>query len=142
MQAKNEIGPAEEQDTPTVLVAEDEVLLRMTLSDHLRMAGFHVLEAANGDEARKIVGAMGGVDVVISDVHMPAQNEGIELAKWIGLHYPRIPVILTSGSPGVAKTIRETRFENVTDFLVKPYAEGEMERLARLRLTARDTSPK
>lgn len=142
MQANKEIGPAEEQDTPTVLVAEDEVLLRMTLSDHLRNAGFHVLEAANGDEARKIVGAMGGVDIVISDVHMPQPNEGFELAKWVGQHYPRIPVILASGSAGAARTMRETPLANVTDFVVKPYSESEIERLARVRLSARDASPK
>jgi CheY-like chemotaxis protein len=142
MQANKEIGPAEEQDTPTVLVAEDEVLLRMTLSDHLRTAGFHVLEAANGEEARKIVGAMGGVDILISDVHMPQSNEGFELAKWVGQHYPRIPVILASGSPGAARTMREASLANVTDFVVKPYSETEMERLARVRLSARDASPK
>src|SRR5690348_10343598 len=82
MQATNNIGPAIGEDAVIALVAEDEVLLRMTLCEHLRERGFQVLEAANGDEARLIMAAADRVDVVISDIHMSRQGEGFELAMW------------------------------------------------------------
>lgn len=141
MQANNTLGPAEQHDAKTLVVAEDEVLLRMALSEYLRDVGFHVLEAANGDEARKIVGAVGGVDLVISDVHMETKEEGIVLARWLGEHYPEIPVILTSGSKDVAASPALAALKDVT-FVPKPYSERQMERLARGQLAARDTSSK
>lgn len=141
MQANNQPGAAERRDATTLVVAEDEVLLRMALSEYLRDAGFHVLEAANGDEARKIVGAVGGVDLVISDVHMETKEEGIALARWLSEHYPEIPVILTSGSRDAASSPALAALKGVT-FVPKPYSERQMERLARGQLAARDTSSK
>ena len=140
MHATNEISPEENIEAHIVLVAEDEVILRMTLSDHLRDTGFHVLEAANAEEARKIMHAMTRVDLVISDVHMASEAEGIELAFWLGEHYPEVPVILTSGSSRVAASAAWKTAPNVTDFVPKPYVELEMERLARLRIAQPDSS--
>lgn len=142
MQATNEIAPEGESDSITVLVAEDEVLLRMMISDHLRSSGFNVLEAANGDEARKIIGAVEHVDVVVSDVHMSTRTEGIELARWLGQHYSETPVILTSGSSGIAAAGAWKTSPNVTDFVPKPYGVDNMERLVRLRATSRGASSK
>lgn len=143
MQANNTLGPAEQDEPPTALVADDEVLVRMSLAERLREVGFHVLEAANGEEGRKIAGVMGGaIDVVISDVHMTTQGEGLEFARWMGEHYPGIPVILTSGDRTVSLSPVLAECRNVTDFVQKPYAEWQMERLARQRLAGRDASGK
>ena len=134
MQAKNDIGPARQPHAPIALVAEDEVLLRLALAEHLRGAGFQVLEAANGLEAQLIMAAADRVDVVISDVHMAQPGEGIELALWFAVNHPQVPVILTSGSRGVAQSPVLAQCSNVTDFVPKPYAREELERLARARL--------
>lgn len=142
MQATNEIRPEGDNDTATILVAEDEVILRMMLSDHLRANKFHVLEAANGAEARKIVVSVEHVDAVISDVHMAEEGEGILLARWMDEHYPGIPVILTSGSHGVARARDWESSANVKDFVPKPYSVEAMERLVRTRIASRDISPK
>lgn len=141
MQATSDIGPADRQDAPSALVAEDDVLLRLALCDHLRDAGFHVLEAANGDEAREIMGAPVRVDIVISDVHMARDGEGLELAQWLGVNYPDIPMILTSGSQGVAESPTLAACRNAV-FVPKPYVQSEMERLARARLRSRGVSCK
>lgn len=141
MQANTTIGPADRQDAPTALVAEDDVLLRLALAEYLRDAGFHVLEAANGEEARRIIDASMRVDVLISDVHMAQPHEGIDLAQWIGLNHPGIPVILTSGSRGVAESPALAACGNAV-FVPKPYAERQMERLARSRIRERGASSK
>lgn len=142
MQATNEISPEGDNDTATILVAEDEVILRMNLCDHLRAQHFHVLEAANGAEARKIIVSVEHVDAVISDVHMAEEGEGIALARWLGEHYARIPVILTSGSQGVARARAWETSVNVTDFVPKPYSLETVERLVRTRIASRDISSK
>jgi DNA-binding NtrC family response regulator len=134
MQAKNDIGPEGQPHAPIALVAEDEVLLRLALAEHLREAGFHVLEAANGLEAQLIMAAADRVDVVISDVHMAQPGEGLELAMWIAANHPDIPVILTSGSQSVARSPVLVQCSSVTDFVPKPYSREELERLARARL--------
>lgn len=142
MHATNEVVPEGEIGSLTVLLAEDEVLLRMMISDHMRSSGFNVLECANGDEARKVLGAVGHVDVVVSDIHMLSPTDGLELAAWLGRHYPSIPVILASGSPTIQANKGWKSLPNVTDFVPKPYALERIETLARTRAAGRDASPK
>ncbi len=142
MHATHEIAPEGKSASLTILVAEDEVLLRLMISDHLRECGFNVLEAANGDEARKIMGAIESVDVVVSDVHMSTPAEGLELAGWLGQHHPALPVILTSGSAGIAARAAWKAHANITDFVPKPYNVAHMEHLVRTRAAARDSSSK
>lgn len=142
MQATNEIAPEGKSASLTVLVAEDEVLLRMMISDHLRDSGFNVLEAANGVEARKIIDAVDHLDVVLSDVHMSTPAEGLELARWLGENHPSLPVILTSGSPSIAAGAAWKAHANITDFVPKPYVIETMARLVRSRAEARGASSK
>jgi DNA-binding NtrC family response regulator len=73
---------------------------------------------------------------------MAEEGEGIVLARWLGEHYPRIPVLLTSGSQGVARARAWETSANVTDFVPKPYSLGTIERLIRTRIASRDISPK
>jgi DNA-binding NtrC family response regulator len=140
MQATSEIVPEGEVNQITVLLAEDEVLLRLMISEHLRAAGFNVLEAANGEEARRIAGAVDRVDVVLSDVHMATPAEGLELARWLGEHHPGTPVILTSGSRTVSADGAWRTLANVTDFVPKPYVAEHVERLVRTRAGMRGAS--
>ena len=51
------------QATPTVLVVEDEVLIRMATADYLRGCGYRVVEAGSGDEAVAVLKTDIGVDV-------------------------------------------------------------------------------
>lgn len=82
---------------PTVLVVEDEMLIRLHVADHLRDCGFEVLEAADGSTAIEILQAEHRVDVVFTDVTLPGQPDGLGLARWIRSRRPRLPVLLTSG---------------------------------------------
>jgi CheY-like chemotaxis protein len=55
----------------TVLIVEDELLIRLDLADHLRSAGLTVVEASTGDEALTVLKANDAVDLVVSDIRMP-----------------------------------------------------------------------
>jgi CheY-like chemotaxis protein len=60
-----------------VLVVEDEILVRLTIADHLRGAGYEVVEAANATEAIAVFASGELVDVVFTDVQMPGAWTGL-----------------------------------------------------------------
>jgi CheY-like chemotaxis protein len=69
----------------TVLLVEDEVLIRLGVAEHLREAGFNVVEAATATEAREIMLAGVAIDLVFSDINMPGELDGVGLAKWLSV---------------------------------------------------------
>jgi two-component system cell cycle sensor histidine kinase/response regulator CckA len=77
----------------TILVVEDESMLRTTIADFLQKSGYTVWEAADAFEALKIDTAP---DVVVSDVRMPGIT-GQELALRLRERFPAISIILMSG---------------------------------------------
>lgn len=81
----------------TILIVEDEVLIRLELADYLRECGYQVLEAVNADEALDVLRCDRKIDLVFSDVHMPGSMDGFGLARWIRANRTGIEVILTSG---------------------------------------------
>jgi CheY-like chemotaxis protein len=102
----------------TVLVVEDEVVLRMAVCAHLRDAGFVVVEAVDADEAVELLSANRSIQLVFSDVMMPGTMDGEALAAWISGRYPEVPVLLASG---VAQ-------RGQLPFIGKPYSFLELQR--------------
>lgn len=84
--------------TPKViLVVEDEVLIRLHVADYFRDAGFEVLEATDGVRALELLESDASIDLVFTDITLPGDIDGFELAQWIRTQKPETPVILTSG---------------------------------------------
>src|ERR1700760_3715059 len=120
MSLSRESDPLEHQDTPTVLVVEDEVMVRMPIAEYLRDCGYNVVEACDADEAIAAVAESGPVNLVFSDVRMPGRMDGFGLAEWFRANYPDVPVLLTSGyntSRGVARNMPGVRL------IEKPYSQ-------------------
>ncbi len=103
------------QRAPSILVVEDEAVIRAILSDELRMAGLTVAEAACADEALSYLATDGMVDLIFTDIQMPGSMSGLELARRLRKQNPSLPIIITSGNagPGVA--------DGVGLFVAKPY---------------------
>ena len=113
----------------TLLVVDDEVLIRLTIADHLRDCGFHVIEAANGEEAVRVLEAGEPVDLVFSDVQMPGSIDGFALARWVRQNRPGMPVLLTSGYVRSA----EIAHDLCEEIVEKPYDPDDLAgRLRRL----------
>ncbi len=111
--------PDPKERTPTILVVDDEVLIRMAISDFLQECGFKVLEASNADEAIVMIQSHQSVlDLVFSDIRMPGEMDGFGLSKWIRQN-TKIPVILTSGDAKKSDAAHELCAEE--PFLAKPY---------------------
>ncbi len=90
-----------EQCARTILVVEDEELIRLFLTDFLLDCGYNVLEAGNVTQAKALL-ADKQVDLVFSDVNMPGTETGFDLAKWVCRRHPGTKVLLTSGFPQTA----------------------------------------
>lgn len=122
----------------TVLIVEDELLIRMVLADTLADEGYDVVEAGNVLEAVAILGQR-KVDAVVTDVDMPGGLSGLDLARMISTTHLNVPVIVASGRH------RPTSEEMPGDaiFIPKPYRAdtiaaivGEMTAGVERRLTA------
>jgi CheY-like chemotaxis protein len=105
--------------TPTILVVEDEILIRFVISDYLQHCGFRVHVAGDAEEAIQILQAADPIDVVFSDVVMPGEMDGFGLAQWIRKNRPGLPIILTSADAKKAMAAKEL-CEN-EPFFAKPY---------------------
>ena len=99
----------------TILIVEDEALLRMDLADEFAEAGFSVLEAGTADEALMLVESGAPVDLVLSDIQMPGAIDGLGLYRTLVQRFPWIVVVLTSAHASCA--VREN-----LPFIPKPYA--------------------
>lgn len=89
---------ADQAPMTTILVVEDEALIRMASAEGLREYGFRVLEAASAPEAIMMLKADPAIDIIFSDVHMPGDMDGIGLAHWVREHAPDMKIVLTSGT--------------------------------------------
>jgi len=105
----------------TVLVVEDERLLRGMVSRTLRRLGYRVLEAANGVEARRLWAAEGpSVDLLLTDMVMPERISGIDLARELRATKPSLPVVVMSG---YSAELTDGEADDVL-FLGKPFTIG------------------
>lgn len=82
---------------PTILVVEDEALLRLVIADELRDAGFAVVEANDGGEAIDVLTKQLPVDLLFTDIRMPGDLSGWDLAEQARDLRPNIPVIYATG---------------------------------------------
>lgn len=86
---------------PVILVVEDEPDERFLAAELLEEKGFEVIEAETAERALDILRERGErIDVVFSDVRTPGTIGGFELARIIGVTWPRIRLLLTSGDAG------------------------------------------
>ena len=100
-----------------IIIIEDDVDVREFLSTFLKEKGYHIIEAENGAEAKKIIAGK-QPDLVISDLLLPGEH-GLEVIKFIKDNY-FLPVIAVSGiysENEIAKDIEELYID---EFIKKP----------------------
>jgi two-component system, response regulator PdtaR len=107
-----------------VLVVEDEVFIRLDVSEALRAAGFEVIEAESADNAFSLIEAREPLDVVFTDIQLPGMLDGLALANMIRAAHPLLPVVITSGN-----TAKRTEASRIGKFVPKPYQIGDVVKL-------------
>jgi len=78
-----------------ILVVEKDVLIRLEISNHLREAGFVVVEAASADDAWAFMTAEGVVDLVFTEIATPGVLDGLALAQLASARFMALPLLLT-----------------------------------------------
>ena len=116
--------------TETVLIVEDEGILRNLCVQILEQLGYMVLQARNGTEAiAKVQGYGDRIDLLLTDVVMPGMNGG-ELATQLVLHNPEMKVLFTSGYTEDVISHHGALAEGVS-FIGKPYRSAALARKIR-----------
>lgn len=81
----------------TLLLIDDEAMVREVLAEHLRDRGYRVLEADSGPAALRVIQTGARIDVLISDVGLPGGMDGRQVAEVALKRQPDLPVILITG---------------------------------------------
>jgi CheY-like chemotaxis protein len=106
---------------PTVLVVEDDSLIRLVVSDTLREEGFVVLEAADADEALSVLKMNGPLPLLLTDIRMPGSMDGVGLARTVRYQRPDMKIVFLSSHPSDPTILRWG-----DAFISKPYRVGEL----------------
>jgi len=114
----------------TILVVEDDRLVREYVLTQLHSLGYATLDAANGAEALAIVEAGRPFDLLFTDVIMPGAMNGRQLAEEILRRRPGSKVLYTSGYTENA-IIHHGRLDSDVLLLAKPYRKSDMARMIR-----------
>ncbi len=114
-----------EEDMPfgngeLVLVVEDEDMLREATLKRLEALGYAVLEAASAESALELLAEGEPVDLVFSDVVMPGDMTGFDLADEVQRSFPEVAILLTSGYISGSKRSKDSDASH-PELLNKPY---------------------
>ncbi len=82
---------------PTILVVEDEPIVRMGITEHLLDEGFNVLEAANAASAITSLSTHDDIKLVFTDIDLGAGMDGLELCEAVQKRWPPVEIFVTSG---------------------------------------------
>jgi len=128
--------PAPISDAETVLVVDDDMQIRELIKSVLERESYHVLEAADGQEALDVAGAYAApIHLIVSDVNMPHMN-GWKLLEQLRGWYPSIRFLMMSGYPQRESSMAELA-GTPTAFLAKPFAPSELSDAVRALLDRR-----
>jgi DNA-binding NtrC family response regulator len=123
----------------TVVVLEPDILARATIAEYLRGCGYKVIESVSAAEVITVLDAAVPVHVILTEVRLTSELEGLDLAKHVRQKHPGIDVILTVGIANAAEKAGELCNEAP---LEKPYNPQELvKRIQRLREQRRTALP-
>ena len=106
----------------TVLVVEDEPLIRSHLAGMLEGQGCKTVEASNAAEAIAILERNSAITVVFTDIQMPGTMDGIALAQYVRKRWPPTIIVVSSGKAQAAADVLR---EDIT-FVAKPYEDRHL----------------
>ncbi|MFO1424591.1 MAG: PAS domain S-box protein [Candidatus Competibacteraceae bacterium] len=117
------LTPAEGAET--ILVVEDETRVRRLACRYLRDLGYPVLEAADAQEAIAILETEPDIQAVFSDIVMPGDLNGYDLANWLATHRPTVKCLLATGRHEQARVV-STDAPPPIPVLTKPYSKKQL----------------
>lgn len=118
--------------SPKILVVEDEGIVAFNLQQRLQQLGYRVIGPAESDEDSLALVARERPDLVLMDIHIKGELDGIELASLLGRDY-QLPIIyLTAYSEDA--TLERARRTRPYGYLIKPFSERELHATVQMAL--------
>jgi CheY-like chemotaxis protein len=124
---------ARARTAPTVLIVEDDALTRTLLQTYVTRAGYHPVAASCSREGLAVLERDRTIALVLSDIHLPAKQEGISFIRAVARRWPEIPLAAVTGYPD---DLAELHGRPECPFLVlaKPVQAQQIETVLRLVL--------
>ena len=119
----------------TVLVVEDDTLVRRYVMTQIESLGYTTLEAANASEALHFIDEVPAIDLLFTDVIMPGMMNGRQLVDEALKRRPGLKTLFTSGYTENA-IVHHGRLDSGVLLLAKPYRKSELARMIRLALAS------
>jgi DNA-binding NtrC family response regulator len=124
----------------TVLIVDDEFLIRLALSNFLQECGFNTLEATSAERAIAVLETLDiTIDVVLTDIRMPGEMNGFGLARWMRANRPGLPVFLMSGDAQKVDVAPELCEKH--DIISKPFDFQSVVRHVKAAIEASKEAP-
>lgn len=123
---------AESSSRIVILVVEDEPFVRMIAVDILIEHGMIVFEAGCVEEALKVIQAEGRIDLLFTDINMPGDLDGLDLAEIAHRQQPDLELIVTSGGMNMT----DDKIPDHGVFIPKPYDTRALTQLVKAKLSA------
>jgi heterodisulfide reductase subunit A len=112
----------------TILVVDDEPIVRESIRDWLKEAGYNVMTAETGEEAIKLL-EKHDISILVIDVRLPGRT-GISVLKDVKARKPQIKSIVITAYPS-EELSEEAKKQGAVDYLVKPINPDDLEVLIR-----------
>ncbi len=123
--------PTAGQLVPTILVVDDEAIIRQQLERLYVANGFKVAVCASGEDALKRLEAE-DIDLIITDIRLPGMS-GIELTKRVHELYADVPVIVITGYGDIGTAVEVLKL-GASDYIVKPFTAATIQESTRVVL--------
>ncbi|WP_407118572.1 PAS domain S-box protein [Bradyrhizobium sp. LMG 9283] len=118
-----------------ILIVEDDALVRQYVVTQVKSLGYTALEAANGAEALAIIDSDETIDLLFTDIIMPGNMNGRQLADEAARRRPDLKTLFTSGYTENA-IVHHGRLDSGVLLLAKPYRKSELAKMLRTALAS------
>lgn len=130
MSTEDLAGTARAPDFPpggrrSILVVDDEIIVRMLMVDLLEEAGHAVVEAHDGASALRALDDAGAIDLLVTDVGLPGGMNGRQLADAVRAERPDLGVLFVTGYAGTPAAAQDASDPN-TRVVAKPFKGDEL----------------
>ena len=118
-------GPVEKtRASATVLVVDDEHVVRAIAARILQHEGYRILQSPDGSDAIQLIERLGPPHLLLTDVKM-AGVSGLELARRVRERWPMVPIVFMSGYSADELDLQEGSISSAR-FLAKPFANDDL----------------
>jgi CheY-like chemotaxis protein len=121
-------------DAPRVIIAEDESIVALDIRIRLHRMGYHILGVVDSGEAAVVLALAAQPDIVLMDIRLKGDLDGIEAAKRIR-QKSSVPIIYLTASADL-NTVRRAEQEAPAPFLLKPFDIQELRALIEKALAS------